>query len=250
MKKIGFLILSLIIFGSVIIFYFLSSKTKMGEVKKISFVTKDGVTIVANYYPNKEAKFAGILVHMRPKTKESFDNLAKFLQKEGYALLAIDLRGHGESVNSIKGKLDYNRFSEAEEKESINDLMSASLFLEKEGYSKNKQFLIGASIGANLSFQFLSENTDVKAAVLLSPGLNYRGIILENFKKEGLGEKIFVISALDDEPAYIAGRALKSWYLNLNYLELPSGGHGTNIFDVYPDLYEKILIWLREKLVI
>jgi pimeloyl-ACP methyl ester carboxylesterase len=249
MKKIWVGVLFLIILGSLIIFYLQKSKSKM-EMQKVSFITKDGVTIVANYYPNKSAKFAGILVHMRPKTKESFDDFAKFLQKQGYALLAIDLRGHGESTESVKGKLDYNKFSEAEEKESINDLISASSFLEKEGYQKDKQFLIGASIGANLSFQFLSENPQVKAIVLLSPGLNYRGVILENFKKEGLGGKIFVISSLDDEPAYIAGRTLKSWYPDLNYLELPSGGHGTNLFNTYPDLYEKILIWLREKLVI
>jgi len=249
MKQIILGLLIFIISGVIIIFYLQKSKAKM-EVQKVSFITKDGVTIVANYYPNKSAKFAGILVHMRPKTKESFDDLAKFLQKEGYALLAIDLRGHGESTESVKGKLDYNKFSEDEEKESINDLISASLFLEKEGYPKDRQFLIGASIGANLSFQFLSENPQVKAIVLLSPGLNYRGVILENFKKEGLGEKIFVISALDDEPAYVAGRTLKSWYQDLNYLELPSGGHGTNLFNSYPDLYEKILVWLREKLVI
>ena len=249
MKQIILGLLIFIISGVIIIFYLQKSKAKM-EVQKISFITKDGVTIVANYYPNKSAKFAGILVHMRPKTKESFDDLAKFLQKEGYALLAIDLRGHGESTESVKGKLDYNKFSEDEEKESINDLISASLFLEKEGYPKDRQFLIGASIGANLSFQFLSENPQVKAIVLLSPGLNYRGVILENFKKEGLGEKIFVISALDDEPAYVAGRTLKSWYQDLNYLELPSGGHGTNLFNSYPDLYEKILFWLREKIVI
>jgi len=222
----------------------------MAEAQKVSFITKDGVTIVANYYPNKSAKFAGILIHQRPKTKESFDDLAKFLQSEGYALLAIDLRGHGESTQSIKGKIDYNKFSEEEEKESIIDLESASNFLEKEGYSKDKQFLIGASIGANLSFQFLSENSEVKAIVLLSPGLNYRGVILENFKKEGLGDKIFVVSALDDEPAYVAGRTLKSWYPDLTYLELQSGGHGTNLLKVYPDLKTKILTWLREKLVI
>jgi hypothetical protein len=53
---------------------------------------------------------------------------------------------------------------------------------------------------------------------------------------------------LDDEPAYIAGRTLKSWYPDLNYLELPYGGHGTNLFNSYPDLYEKILVWLRENL--
>ena len=249
MKQIILLILILIFLGVIITFYLQKRGLKM-EVQKISFITKDGVTIVANYYPNKEAKFAGILIHMRPKTKESFDDFAKFLQKQGYALLAIDLRGHGESVESIKGKLDYNKFSEDEEKESINDIIAASNFLEKEGYPKDKQFLIGASIGANLSFQFLSENPQVKAIVLLSPGLNYRGVILENFKKEGLGEKIFVISALDDEPAYIAGKTLKSWYSNLNYLELPSGGHGTNLFKNHPDLYDKILIWLREKLVL
>ena len=249
MKKIILGFLFLIILGPIIVFYLQKSKSKM-EVQKVSFITKDGVTIVANYYPNKSAKFAGILVHMRPKTKESFDDLAKFLQKQGYALLAIDLRGHGESTESVRGKLDYNKFSEEEEKESINDLIAGSLFLEKEGYPKDKQFLIGASIGANLSFQFLSENPQVKAIVLLSPGLNYRGVILENFRKEGLGEKIFVISALHDEPAYTAGRNLKYWYPDLNYLELPSGGHGTNLFNSYPDLYEKILFWLREKLAI
>ena len=35
----------------------------MVEVKKISFITSDGVKIFANYYPNKESKFAGILIH-------------------------------------------------------------------------------------------------------------------------------------------------------------------------------------------
>jgi dienelactone hydrolase len=249
MKKIILGLLPLIILGGILIFYLQKSKTKM-EVQKVNFITKDGVTIVANYYPNKNAKFAGILVHMRPKTKESFDDFAKFLQQQGYAILNIDLRGHGESVNSIKGKLDYNQFSEDEEKNSINDLIAASLFLEKEGYFKDKQFLIGASIGANLSFQFLSENSQIKAIVLLSPGLNYRGVILENFKKEGLGDKIFVIASLDDQPAYTAAKTLKSWYPNINYLEFNSGGHGTNLFNVYPNLYEKILIWLREKLVI
>lgn len=253
MKKTLFILLIILIFIFSIIFFFprkFSPSTKMGEIRKINFVTKDGVTIVANYYPNDSAKFAGILIHMRPKTKESFNELAKLLQNEGYTALAIDLRGHGESTQSIKGKLDYNEFTEDEEKKSIIDIESASEFLEKEGYSKERQFLIGASIGANLSFQFLSENPQVKGVVLLSPGLNYRGVILENFKKENLGGKIFVISALDDQPAFIAGRTLKSWYPDINYLEFPSGGHGTNLFNVYPDLKTKIINWLREKLVI
>ncbi len=221
----------------------------MNGFRKLSFVTKDGATIVANYYPHKEAKYTGILIHQRPATKESFNDFAKFLQKEGYAVLAFDLRGHGESTESVFGKLDYNRFTPEEEQKSIIDLESASLFLEKEGFPKTKQFLIGASIGANLSFQFLSENPEIKAIVLLSPGLNYRGIILEKFKREGLGEKIFIVSARDDPQAVEAGQALKNWYPNANYLEYPQGGHGTNLLKTQPELYEKILFWLREKLV-
>lgn len=241
------LILITLIGGSYV--YFRNRKQNLMELQKVNFITKDGVTIVANYYPNKSAKFVGILIHMRPQTKESFDEFAKILQKEGYAVLAIDLRGHGESVNSILGKLDYQKFSEDEEKKSIDDINSASLFLEKEGYPKENQFLIGASIGANLSFQFLSENPNIKAAVLLSPGLNYRGVILENFKKEGLGEKIFVAAAQDDNPAVSAGRKLKEWYPNIYYLEYQSGGHGTDLFNSHPELKEKIIIWLREKLI-
>lgn len=243
-------ILIILIGGSYVYFiYFRNKKQSPMELKKVNFITKDGLTIVSNYYPNKSAKFAGILIHMRPKTKESFDEFAKILQKEGYAVLAIDLRGHGESIQSIFGNLDYQKFTEDEEKKSIEDINSASLFLEKEGYPKENQFLIGASIGANLSFQFLSENPNIKAVVLLSPGLNYRGIILENFKKEGLGEKIFVVAANDDSQAAVAGRKLKEWYPNIYYLEYQSGGHGTDLFNSQPELKEKIIIWLREKLI-
>jgi pimeloyl-ACP methyl ester carboxylesterase len=249
--KILIIIFLILVTGSGIYFYWQNNKKqRMGEeMKKVSFVTKDGVTIVANYYPNEDAKFAGLLIHMRPKTKESFDEFAKLLQKEGYAVLAIDLRGHGESISSVFGKLDYQRFTEEEEKRSIEDLYSASLFLEKENYPKEKQFLVGASIGANLSFQFLSENPEIKAAVLLSPGLNYRGIILENFKKEGLGEKIMVVASQDDEPAILALKKLKEWYPNVYSFEYQIGGHGTNLFHSIPNLQEKIINWLREKLI-
>jgi dienelactone hydrolase len=246
-KIIFFIFLGVIVFLALDILFF--SKKEKAEMKKVNFITKDGVTIVGNYYPNKEAKFAGILVHMRPKTKESFDEFAKVLQKEGYAVLAIDLRGHGESINSIFGKLDYQRFTEEEEKKSIEDIVAASLFLEREGFHRSNQFLIGASIGANLSFQFLSENQEIKATVLLSPGLNYRGVILENFKKEGLGEKIFVVAAQDDNPALLAGRKLKEWYPDVYYLEYLSGGHGTDLLISQPEIKEKIINWLREKLI-
>ncbi len=221
----------------------------MAKFEKVNFVTKDGVTIVANYYPNEKAKFAGIFIHMRPATKESYQELAKFFQKEGFAVLALDLRGHGESLQSVAGKLNYEQFTPDEEKQSINDIEAASLFLEKEGFDKSKQFLIGASIGANLSYQFLSENQKVKAAVLLSPGLNYRGVIVDKIDQENFADKILLIYSIGDLPSVEAAKSLKSWYSNLKYLEFQGSAHGTDLLKNYPQLSESILNWLREKLI-
>ncbi len=253
LKKMKKIIGLLIVIGIIILIIFLivnlTMKSKGSKIQKVDFITKDGVTIVADYYPNKYAKFAGIFVHMRPATKESYRELATFFQNQGFAILALDLRGHGESVNSVRGKLNYNLFSLDDEKQSINDLESASLFLEKEGFDKSKQFLIGASIGANLSYQFLAENSKVKSAVLLSPGINYHGVILNKVDQENFSQKILVIYALGDQPAVEASKYLRSWYPNLRYLEFQGSDHGTDLLEKYPQLSESILNWLREKLI-
>jgi len=248
MKKFLFILILILSFSLFLVFFY-KSRLKMIEIKKINFITSDGVKIFANYYPNKEAKFAGILIHMRPKTKESFDDFAKFLQKKGFSLLALDLRGHGESIESTGGILDYTKFTEDEEKESIKDIEAASNFLEKEGFSKERQFLIGASIGANLAYQFLTENESIKAVVLLSPGYNYRGLILDNFYKKDLDSRILVISSKDDQEMALKGfEWFKEKHPSANFIMLEKGGHGTNYFDIYPQIKETIYNFLLEKL--
>ncbi|MCS7200560.1 MAG: alpha/beta fold hydrolase [Patescibacteria group bacterium] len=253
MKRIFFIIIlaTVIILAIMLMVKLTFKSSKMETFQKVEFITKDGVTIVADYYPNKDAKYAGIFIHMRPATRESYRQLATFFQKEGFTVLSIDLRGHGESVNSIMGKLNYLQFSFEEEKNSINDLEAASLFLEKEGFEKSRQFLIGASIGANLAYQFLSENPKIKAAVLLSPGLNYHGITLARVKNDEFGQKILLIATLSDEnsSAVAAINSLREWYPTMKYFIFQSSKHGTDILNSHPELGEQILNWLRERLI-
>ncbi|BCX15288.1 MAG: hypothetical protein KatS3mg097_180 [Candidatus Parcubacteria bacterium] len=241
------LIVVVIIISFLLKYFFLANNTD--DFKKVTIVTKDGFSIIGNYYYQPNSKFAGILVHMRPATKESWHRFALALKQEGFSVLAIDLRGHGESKLSPKGSVSYEDFNEEEEKLSINDIEAASVFLEKEGFFKDKQFYIGASIGANLGFQFLSENPSLKAAILFSPGINYRGIALERFKKDNLNKKILVISALDDQQAIEGSRLLKSWYSNVEYWEYSSGGHGTQLLENNQELAGKIINWLRTVMV-
>ena len=116
---------------------------------------------------------------MMPATKKSFHQLAEEFQNIGYESIAIDLRGHGESD---KGP------------ESILDLEIAVDYLVKNrGAKSDKISFIGASIGANLSLQYISEHSEFKTAILLSPGLNYRGIKTEPMVKNlKAGQKVFL----------------------------------------------------------
>ncbi len=218
------------------------------QVEKVEFTTEDGVEIIGDFYEVPDSKYAGILIHMMPANRKSFRELALKLKETGYSVLAIDLRGHGESINSTKGLLDYREFSDEEHQASIYDIKSASKFLESKGFPITNQFLIGASIGANLSLQFLSLNNEIKCAVLLSPGLDYRGIKLENYLKKELGEKLLVIVTKEDLQSYSSINKIKEITPSSTILEYPGNAHGTDILNQYSELYDKIIFFLKEKL--
>ncbi|GIW66165.1 MAG: hypothetical protein KatS3mg095_0063 [Candidatus Parcubacteria bacterium] len=226
-----------------------SKNNESTKMKKVSIFTDDGVEVIGDYYYINGSKFAGILIHMMPSDKGSMKKLAEILNANGYSALAIDLRGHGESINSTKGKLNYRNFSDKEHQDSIFDIKAASKFLEKEGFNIKNQFLIGASIGANLSLQFISQNRDIKAAVLISPGKNYRGLIIEDFLDKDLENRILIITSKNDTQSYSS--------LDVFNLKTPSATkiiynddlHGTYIFDKHHELYQKIINFLKEKLI-
>jgi len=80
------------------------SKETAGE--KLSFLTGDKVLIAGTYYSpspsNKNTSTdAIILLHMLGRDRNDWNTFASTLSNSsnGYAVLSIDLRGHGESVN-------------------------------------------------------------------------------------------------------------------------------------------------------
>ncbi len=222
---------------------------KVNNFEKVEFQTEDGVKIIGHFYQAKESKYAGILLHMMPAIKESYSELAKRLQDAGYSVLAIDFRGHGESINSVKGVLNYKNFTDKEHQEYIYDVKAASEYLKKRGFPIENQFLIGASIGANIALQFLSLNSEIKAVVLISPGLNYRGIKIEDFLKKEMDSKILVITGIKDLQSASSLDLFKNVTPSSTLITLDSDAHGTDLFEIFPDLVDKIIVFLREKLI-
>ena len=62
----------------------------------LAIATEDGATLVGAFYPPETGPAPGVLLlHMLGHQKEDWAPFATQLQQAGYAVLAMDLRGHG-----------------------------------------------------------------------------------------------------------------------------------------------------------
>jgi len=257
--KITFSIIGIITLGLAVAFLWGAGRTAFERshqapipktsVEKVNFKTTDNILIAADFYPASSTAAKGaLLVHMMPADRTSWRDFAPQLVAQGYNVLAIDLRGHGESAGGPAG---YRRFSDDQHQKSIADLDAGRAFLESKGVRRENLVLIGASIGANLVLQYLAENPEVRQAVLLSPGFDYRGIqtqpLMTNLKE---GQRLFLVGSDDDSQSSAA-------VLNTLARQAPSGveaqvlvyqkaGHGTNMFGKEsPDLAQALISWLK-----
>ncbi|MBX4198088.1 alpha/beta hydrolase [Candidatus Parcubacteria bacterium] len=213
-------------------------------MKKISFTVADGaITIAGNYWQGKGER-ALVLLHMMPATKESWNVCAEAFNKVGYDVLAIDLRGHGESGGGV-----YTNFKDQDHQTSEQDVEGARMWFEDRGIHPENIYIGGASIGANLAIQYLAKHSECKAIFCLSAGLRYRGIeTLPLVRRLEAAQKIFLAAAKDDERVPDAAMQTEELYSaataekQLKIFE--TGGHGTDMFNEHPDLINLIISYL------
>jgi len=217
-------------------------------MKEVKLKTADEVEIVADYYSisNKNAQ-AVVFLHMLPATKESWNSFAKKFNEAGFQCLAIDLRGHGQSEEGPEGSKD---FTDEQHQSSINDVDAAVEFFVLKGVPLKKIILVGASIGANLSLWFQSKNSEIKASVLLSPGLSYKGIDTEPFIKKLSEDQCVFFSAGGENDDYSTETVQKLSERvkeeNTKVEIFRNAGHGTTILKEHPELMDEIINWLKD----
>ena len=216
-------------------------------METIAIDTVDGIHIVGDYHEGASSKGA-LLLHMMPSDRKSWTAFAEKLASRGYHVLAIDLRGHGDSVEGPSGKLDYHSFSNEEHASSIHDVEAGAEFLSTKG--ADSLVLAGASIGANLALWHAARNPrGVENLILLSPGLDYKGIATEPLMiKMEPGIDIMLVSG-GTEDAYSQETVKK--LANLVNLKTPprifeDSGHGTRIFERHPEFMEELIQWLEK----
>ena len=129
--------------------------------QEVSFPARGGDMKIAGWYiPNEGKTRAIILVHGRNQSRTSefygsFIDLAATLQKGGYNILMIDLRGHGQSGDAhisfgIKEKLDVE---------------GAADWLKAQGIKPGNIGVLGISLGAASSIGAAADDRDIAAVV-------------------------------------------------------------------------------------
>lgn len=205
---------------------------------QVFFDTPDHVHIVGDYVlPEDDIQRCAVLVHMMPATRKSFTFFQEALALGGVASLAIDLRGHGDSVsvNNQDTPLDYRDFSPEQHQQSIWDVRGAVAYLCQLTAKPSKAcVLVGASIGANLAIQCASEEHTIPLTIALSPGLDYRGIHALSFIKRMDSSRQRAILASSTEDAYSFESTQKLHAEAPEYTELftrEGSEHGTDMFE-------------------
>ena len=162
---------------------------------------------------------AVILLHQLNSDKSAYARFQQHLKEDGFSSIAIDFRGHGDSGG------DWQKFTEKDFQNMILDAEAAKAFLESKG--KKVVGIVGASIGANIAAQ-MNVKFGMKT-VLLSPGLNYRGIDFEG-TIPNLRDVLVVVSREDKYSMETAEKAKKE-NSNINFIFLEDRGHGTNMLN-------------------
>jgi len=200
--------------------------------------TQDGNTIAYKIYPNKAGSPAVILLHMLRRTRADWDSVATWLQENGYTVLAFDMRGHGQSTGN------WDEFTPEDFNKMTLDVAAMKSVLENQGADVKKLAIIGASIGANVALNYAAGDSDVATVVLLSPGLDYRGVQIGNTV---VNKPLLVVASSEDEYSAQSSQTIAN---NNPYAQLKiytDAGHGTNMF-VKNDLAPMILNWLQQNI--
>ncbi len=150
-------------------------------VEDLRVQTSDGLALAARFYAppaSSKTKASGVLlVHPAGAEKGGLDDLARYLQHRGFGVLALDLRGHGESAGAT---CDWKALDavgrEACWDAAVRDLEAArSLLRARSELQSNNWSIVGVGSGAELAVRHAQTDATVSALVLIDTAADFLG---------------------------------------------------------------------------
>ena len=197
----------------------------------------DGLNLVGSYYAPIEMSppWPGvILLHMLGGDRSSWDDFARQLTSAGYAVFALDMRGHGDTGGVVDWNLAGNDIQQV-----WNNLST------RKDIDPDRMALVGASIGANMALVAGANEAGVRTVVLLSPGLDYAGVTTEAAMVAFGDRPVLIVASQEDTYAANSSRNLEEIAIGEARLVMyQNAGHGTHMLAGETGLGKLIVEWL------
>lgn len=165
----------------------------------IDLKTNDGLQLKATYYGSNAGKNAVpiIMLHGWKGTRADFAGLALDMQARGCAVIVPDLRGHGKSTqidrNGESFTIDQATLRKSDIEAMVTQDMEAlnTFLMDRNNAGElniEKLCVVGNEMGATVAINWslydwhwqqlptVKQGQDVKALVLISPVMNFRGL--------------------------------------------------------------------------
>lgn len=208
----------------------------------IELVTSDGVVLQATAWSgtgDEAGKQAIILVHQLASDRYEW---APFLAELAgdYALVSIDLRGHGGSTRTTDGReLQWRAFKDADWARIPLDVKAAVAYVRGRGATSVG--LIGASIGSSAVMLYAADDPGINAVALLSPGLAYRGLDTTGPVERYGARPLLLLTSKGDTRAEETVSALGALSPDAERQVYGGARHGVSIRRDAPDLVEDVI---------
>lgn len=159
--------------------------------EEIRFLAADGLEIAGWFSPSTASDKVLLLVHGRNVSRSQefagkFPEFGAAMQRRGFSVLMIDLRGHSQSAAA------YCTFGLTERQ----DVNGAVNWLKQQGYQANKIGLLGVSLGAATVVGAAAENPEVGVLVLDSSFAEVYPLIQKQWRSASGLPEIFLPSTL------------------------------------------------------
>ncbi len=211
--------------------------------------TSDGFSLAYELKKAKEPKGAVLLLHGLGTNLDEWYTFGKALRKKGWTTLAVDLRGHGDSLDFKGEEIHWTEMTDEGLRSTLNDVEAAvHLLKEQAPEAEQNLWVLGSSFGSSLALTYAAAHPEMNGAVLFSPGINFGGLKIEEPAKIFTEGAVLVIAAEDDPGAVRESRQIMEWIPSgrKKLLTFPKGGHGAELLDNVKGLKEEVLGWLSQ----
>jgi dienelactone hydrolase len=213
----------------------------------LELAAADGVKLAATYTSPGKPGPGVLLLHMCNSDRSAWAGLAEELASGGIHSLALDYRGYGDSGGEqVEGDARQRMRTEVWPR----DVDAAFEVLRSQpGVDRARIGAAGGSCGVDQAVTLARRHPgEVTALVLLAGGV---GDDDTTFLAENPWLPVLGAAALDDGQAVDVMR----WTIGFSghpesrFLEVPYGGHGTEMFAVHADLVPAIADWFEQHLI-